>query len=390
MKFTSLKFVFRVSIIISSVILLLVAFYINLSAVLSSFNMLMDFGSFIASGQFARAGTNPYSNNSPLIFNVYFPKLNHFGSAPNLNPPISVIVFEQIINFPPLSSVIVWRIASVFLYVIPLIFLLRKQNQTHPKMTWRLIWLLNLAGFWHTIELGQIYIPLFLIALGVVIHGKKENFLVSGVLLGVLIAIKPNFVFWAVALGVAGYWQVLLSAGGIAILISLIPLCIYGITIYTQWFEATKIFTPNLLIFPGNNSFQGLSAHFGSSSTGTIIGVFTALTILVFIAKYKPEIDKINLIAIITSLLISPIAWTGYTLFVIPCMIIVEKWEWQQWIAAAIFTVPFFVILAFFQDSFFNFIFFGWFYGWGLLLLLVSEISKIIIRASQDKQTENA
>ena len=41
------------------------------------------------------------------------------------------------------------------------------------------------------------------------------------------------------------------------------PYLFFRIQNYQQWFDAAKLFTPDLLIFPGNNSLQGLAAHFG-------------------------------------------------------------------------------------------------------------------------------
>lgn len=379
MKSVSFHHIFRLTSIISSIFLLMLSYYINISVVSRSFNHLMDFGSFIASGQFSNEGKNPYSEDSPLIFSALFPKINHFGSAPNLNPPISVVLFKEIANtgYSPLVSANSWRIISFLLYGLSIFLIGNAGENTHPRFYWRLIWVLGIAGFWTTVELGQIYIPLYLLAWGIIIYSKKEQSIFAGALLGALVAIKPNFVFWAIALGVAGFWHILIYAGITAFLISLLPLYFYGITIYKQWFEATKLFTPNLLIFPGNNSLQGLSARFGSPETGIIFGVLLATLIIFIIIKYKPSIAETNSIAIITSLLISPIAWTGYILFVVPILIDTKKWEWQQWTAAAILLVPFYVPLAFFQDNFFNFIFFGWFYGWGLLILLISEIIKI-------------
>lgn len=65
----------------------------------------MDIGSFIASGQIATEGKNPYSNDSPLILLVIFPKLVHSAGAPKLNPPISLLQFEQIAKVPLANTV---------------------------------------------------------------------------------------------------------------------------------------------------------------------------------------------------------------------------------------------------------------------------------------------
>jgi hypothetical protein len=378
MNSQSLIFIRRSLLLAFVICTLTLFFYINIAFVLGALNGLLDFGSFIASGQLANQGENPYANNSPLIFSVYFPGINHSGAAPNLNPPISVLIFQQIANIPPMYSMQTWRILTIILYVWVIYLLIKRiLVKTNPNTFWRVIWAFSLAGFWHTIQLGQIYTFLLLLVVGIIINMEKGEKVLAGILLGVLIALKPNFVFWAVALGITGCWSIFLSAGITAFFISLIPIFFYGFKIYQQWFEATKLFTPNLLIFPGNNSIQGLAAHFDSAQTGTVLSICLSIAIFIVVYKCKPSIFKINSLSIITSLLISPIAWTGYTILTLPIFLKSEKWDYEYWIAAITFTVPFFFILGLFGINFFNFVFWGWFYGWGLLALLIGEIAHI-------------
>ncbi|HCK67606.1 MAG TPA: hypothetical protein DHW49_15200, partial [Anaerolineae bacterium] len=129
-------------------------------------------------------------------------------------------------------------------------------------------------------------------------------------------------------------------------------------------------FTPDLLIFPGNNSLQGLFARFSVPHIGIFTGIILTIAMVVFIAKNKPTNITINTIGIVLSLFVSPIAWTGYTLLVFPILFEEKLWKAYHWVAVCIFIVPFPIILKLFQLSNFNFVFFGWFYGWGLLILL--------------------
>jgi hypothetical protein len=149
-----------------------------------------------------------------------------------------------------------------------------------------------------------------------------------------------------------------------------------GFGIYRQWLEATAIFTPNLLLFPGNNSFQGLTARLGSAEAGIVISILFAVFVVIYVYKTKPATEKVNAFGIISSLLISPIAWTGYTLLTLPIFFERKQWDWPLWFAAGIFSVPFIVPLALFLSNFPNFVIFGWFYGWGLLILLKSNLDQ--------------
>lgn len=351
--------------------LLTIFYIINAWFVCNSLDALYDFGSFIAAGELSKSGENPYSDQSPLIFSVYFPTINHEGIAPNLNPPISVLAFEFITDIPSEKSIAIWRIVSSFLFMIAIFLLQRFSNPPlNPGNIWRIFWAFGMAGIWHTIQLGQIYALMFILAVAAWILLKRNEPILGGIAIGMLISIKPNFIFWAIALMAvrnwAAFWASVFTAAGI----SAIPLLYRGSDLYLQWLEASARYTPDLLIFPANNSIPGLAARFNLPQAGYIAGMVLAALILIHIVNQKPSIEMSNALGILTSLLISPIAWTGYTLLVAPIFFERSEWNWQYWTSAFIFIVPFFIPLILFQTSYLNFVIFGWFYGWGLLVLL--------------------
>lgn len=367
----NIKRLYRAVIATIFLIAMATVFFINIIIVSQKIGGLQDFGSFIASGQAAALDKNPYSADSPLIFSVEFREIGHQGVAPNLNPPISVLIFELFANMHPLFMVQVWRSLSILFYIFAFYIFFKSKGESEPAFLWRAFWMFGLAGFWHTIELGQIYTFLLLLAVGVFTFTKNNNLISAGILLGFLVAIKPNFIFWAIALFAAGYATTFITAGITAFVLSLIPIYTYGIKIYEQWLEASRLFTPNLLIFPGNNSLQGLTARFNTIEAGIILSGVLAVITLIIIRKQKPPIQITNTLSVITSLLISPIAWTGYTILLLPYFMGLKKWETFHCIAACIFLVPFYIILTYFEASFFNFVFLGWFYGWGMVVLLL-------------------
>ncbi|HYF55549.1 MAG TPA: hypothetical protein VEA41_14935, partial [Salinarimonas sp.] len=74
---------------------------------------LMDFGSFVASGRAAAEGGNPYGIH-PLTFHVSLPGFEAWN--PNLNPPISAILFQAFDWAEPALSFRIWWWVSVALY----------------------------------------------------------------------------------------------------------------------------------------------------------------------------------------------------------------------------------------------------------------------------------
>ena len=361
-------------------ILLAVTFFINILYVVDSLGGLYDFGSFVGAGELALNGLDPYSTESSLINSIKFRENDPSQYAPNLNPPITVLIFKKIANINPLSSITFWRICSILFFITAIIILQRTYPARGFQAFMRFTWALSLAGFWHTLHLGQIYTFLLILIVLAWVLFKNNKPVAAGIFLGIVIAIKPNFILLALLLCIAGNWQLFLSAGVTAAIISAIPLITNGFGIYRQWLEASLLFTPNMLVFPGNNSFEGLTARFGSHAAGTIISLLLIILLIFYIYKSKPNQEKVISLGILISLLASPIAWTGYTMLLLPIIFSRKQWNWPFLFTAAILSVPFLIPLNLFILSSFNFVFFGWFYGWGLLVLLFGILSIPTIR----------
>lgn len=368
------------------IVYLFISYFVNLFSLSNLSEIISDYGSFIASGLLSNSGTNPYSIDNPFINYVSFPSIGVQGIAPNLNPPISVLLFEFLAKFNIEDSIHIWRILMGVLFLISVIILELKYPAKAQTRILRVFWALSLAGFWHMIRIGQIYgfVSLFSVLAWVLIREKK--YILAGIFLGLLIAIKPNFVFWALILLIVGNWRLFLYAGITAVCISLIPIFTHGIEIYYQWIEATSLYTPDLLAFPGNNSISGLLVRFGLTHISVLENLIFVAFIIIFIKIAKPGLEIINGLGLISSLLISPIAWTGYTILILP-VFYMSKWKWPHYTAALIFSIPFAVLLYLYVRSPFNFVFWGWFYGWGLLILLTGLI--IHYRGRSSSQNPN-
>ncbi|HMD79762.1 MAG TPA: glycosyltransferase family 87 protein, partial [Anaerolineales bacterium] len=200
----------------------LAAIFINLVPFFDNDDSLMDFGSFYASGLKANNGENPYDPNSEYIFDINFSRVGAGGKMMNLNPPISVVLFRVLPQFDPNQSLVLWQAVSAILYGGILLTLARQYEQHITPV--KFAWALTLAGFWHTLVLGQIYILLLLFTVPGWIFLKKGKFVAAGLAIGLLIAIKPNFMIWAIFLLVSGYYVTFLAAAVSSLVISLIPI----------------------------------------------------------------------------------------------------------------------------------------------------------------------
>src|SRR3712207_9139947 len=114
---------------------------------------LWDFGSFVASGRAASEGLNPYGIY-PLTLRVELPGFESWN--PNLNPPISALLFQAFDVADPYLVYRVWRWISVAFYAATILLLIRRFG--HLQATVVALWAFALAGFWDTLFLGQIYL----------------------------------------------------------------------------------------------------------------------------------------------------------------------------------------------------------------------------------------
>lgn len=310
-------------------LLMIGLFFFNATFLYQS-RQLGDFGSFIASGTAARTGLNPYGTY-PLTSHAEY--ADSKAIFPNLNPPISVLLFEQLSTFDPFSTLQVWRVLSVLLYILALSTLYRVYK---IKTIW-LAWALTLAGFWDILVLGQIYIPLFAAAVGAWLYLLKDKPVQAGILIGIVCAFKPNMLVWPAFLFLANQhraalWSVL-SAG----FLSILPTLKYGLGIYAAWLNAVTLTTWKAM--PHYASLFNLSERLGVPWLGFPL-VFLLLAWLAWwVWRTQPSALKASAPAIVTAYLVSLLASPRFALFLIPIFFAWPKGNHLK-ISAALLLIP--------------------------------------------------
>lgn len=360
-----------------------VSLLINLLPFLDGKDDLLDFGSFYAAGLKLENGENPYDPDSEYIFEINFEKVGAGGKMANLNPPISLVFFQMLPMFDPHNAMVTWQVVSFVLYAACAYLLAGAYRQNISPA--RILWVFVLAGFWHTIVLGQLYTLLLLCTALAWVWLKDGKFVLAGIAMGILVAIKPNFVIWPVFLLLSGYVASAVTSIVTSAVVSIVPILIWGTEVYRQWFSASAL-RVETLIMPGNSSIVGLTGRFDNMSAGVILSFALALGLFV-LAKYKTSsdmnrVEHISTLAVIASLLVSPISWPGYSILLLPIFFSLHKWTMPVIISAAILAIPFQIVLQMFQRSEFNFVFFGWLYGWGILVLLGEVVRKSMTTSS--------
>ena len=325
---------------------------------------LRDFGSFIASGRAADEGQNPYGIH-PLTFHVVLPGFEVWN--PNLNPPVSVPLFALMGRLEPSRALRFWWSVSLVCYLAAIALLTRRYV---TRGSWLLPLLaLALAGVWDTLSLGQIYLPLVLLAVLGWLLLENDRHVAAGVLIGILVAFKPNFAVWPALLLLAGHARPALAATGTAGLLSLVPLLTHGPQIYRQWIEVI-VADEGRAAFLTNASIPGLAQRLHAGVAGSIISVGLLAAAGVWAFRRRPAPLRVSAFGLIAGILASPIAWVHYTLVLLPIFFTAPMSK-PLLASAALLTVPVTVVLRALDTGQAQQLTIGSAYNWAVLLSLV-------------------
>lgn len=323
---------------------------------------LMDFGSFVESGRAAGQGLDPYGIY-PLTFHVALPGFEAWN--PNLNPPPSLPLFQLLARMEPASGFRWWWGVSFLCYAATVWLLARRYGGGAVPVAWAFA----LAGFWDTLVLGQIYLPLVLAAMGAWLLLERERPLLAGLLIGVLVAVKPNFAVWPVLLLLAGHVRPVLAATVSAALLALVPLALYGAGVYGQWIDLVAR-DSDRAAFLTNASLSGMAQRAGVDGLGPVLGlaVLAALAVRAGRARLSP-LDA-SALGLVGAILASPIAWVHYTLFLLP-VFLSRKLSPPLLLSAALLVVPVPLVLRWLDAPWWAQVSVGSVYAWAAMLCLV-------------------
>lgn len=294
---------------------------------------LRDYGSFVASGRAAATGDNPYGIH-PLTFHVVLPGFDVWN--PNLNPPISLPVFELFDTVDPRIGFRVWWSVSVGCFLLAVALLLGAPVSGPRALL--ACWALALAGFWDTLALGQIYLPLVLAAAAAWRCLDTNRPLAAGLLIGVVVAVKPNFAVWPALLLLSGHLAAAGAAAATVIILSAIPLVLYGPVVCRQWFELLLSDTGRGA-FLTNASLAGLAQRMDMPLAGALLSAVLLLGLAAWALLKRPGWQDASAFGILGGILASPIAWVHYTLFLLP-VFFGRRWNLPLAAAAVLLAVP--------------------------------------------------
>jgi len=329
---------------------------------------LYDFNTFVRAGQAIVSGENPYSLPERL--------------STNLNPPVTLLFFQFLAELDPDTIYHIWRIISFIFYIVLVAVLAYVYN--NPGTPTRVVLAFCMTGIWYTLLMGQMYVFLLLLCICAWLFLKSGKQLAAGLLIGLLAAIKPNFLVWPGLLLIIGAWPTAAIAFGMVIFLSILPLVSYGAVVYVQWFEMLAIYKAAPLAT--NMSIYGLTSRLGLPNLGLIL----AFVLLVFTAymvwRKRPNVLEVSSLAIVVALLATQYAWVGYAVLLLP-IYFSRDWSWQLVASVALLCVPSIIVFYIGRQSDLAQIAAGLIYFIALALLFV-ELARSFVSTSNSSHPQ--
>lgn len=288
------------------------------------------FGAYWASGDASLHGLNPYAIY-PLTWCARF----NIAEV-NLNPPTMLPLFELIARFEPVTVARIWTIVSGLLFVGANAMLLADRGNACQRR--QIIWMFLVPAFSNTLHIGQVYIFLFALGVGAWLCLQRGHHLAAGVLIGLLVAAKPNFAVWPLFLLLVGVWRPAVFAGVTVVTAVGLSIGIYGIDVYSQWLAAIATDT-HVARFLTEVSIHGYMTRLGFPTFGTVVSAIFLLWSAVWVRHRRCAMLDASRVGLVVAILASPLAWVDYTLFLIPALI-QRSWNWTSTIAAGLLMVP--------------------------------------------------
>jgi hypothetical protein len=238
-----------------------------------------------------------------------------------------------------------WRIGSILLYAAAVLVLVAGVKPRRPLLFFA--WSLALAGFWHSIQLGQVYVPLLALAVSAWISLRQGRPWLAAISLGLLAALKPNFLVWPGLLALRGERRS--GFGGLAVFASLtaVSALLQGPGLYADWRRTLPTLdqtAAGMAHIGGNSSLIALSGRVGIGEAGPLLAVLLAGGLALIAVRRVASIAELSALGICGTLLLGPVTWVGYSILLLPVFAWL-RWNRMTVLAAAALCVPYWAVL---------------------------------------------
>ena len=264
-----------------------------------------DLDCFLSSGAAVMRGDNPYSARAAHYSTDQAPSYN-------LNAPLSLLFFAPFAQLDLYAFHPYWIFGSVLSFIISLILLSRQYQPKQPLF----LLVFAFSSFGDTLAVGNLYLFLLLIITLAWISFEKKHFGRAGLMIGLLVAIKPNFILWPILLLINRDFRVAIYSFLATLLFLSLPAIILGPSIYVDWIKL--ISTNPYFLDPLNVSILGIAMRLNLNWLRLPLMVMIIGSVIIWTIFMRPKTNALNGIALIYSFLASPLIWPTYSILLAP------------------------------------------------------------------------
>ncbi|MGI5914902.1 MAG: glycosyltransferase family 87 protein [Anaerolineae bacterium] len=213
------------------------------------------------------------------------------------------------------TGLFLWRIGTIILYID--IIKLTTFSYSKPITFHRLLWYSAFIDLWTTLRQDQIYVLLAAMITGAYRLIDRRHFIAGGLLIDIVVALKPNLAVWPAMLLLAGHWRVVLPAIASCLTLHGVAVARYGIDSYAQWLDLVRL--RPFADTAGNSSVSAFLLRLNvSPDLATIGAALILLGVALWTWRCKPEFLHLSLVALVAAQLASPVSWPGMTVLLLP------------------------------------------------------------------------
>jgi hypothetical protein len=286
-----------------------------------------DFSLFMDSGAALARGDSPYAVAS--TFHDVFGDHTLY----NLSTPVLLPLLAAVSQAERQAAWVAWYVVSFAIYLLAVI--ISRRCFRSPSVV--AVWSFAVGGLWHTLALGETYTPLVLLTALFWVSARRRSPVAAGIALGVILALKPNFALWDALLLVGGAASIAIAAAATALALIVVSSALYGTTIWLTW---ARVAVGTTMVQSGtNSSIDAFVTRAGLPALWLPASILLIAVICYLVRRNRYDVLSISTIGLCLSLMVSPIAWPGYTLLTVP-RLHERRWTLPVLIAAVILAVP--------------------------------------------------
>jgi hypothetical protein len=118
---------------------------------------------------------------------------------------------------------------------------------------------------------------------------------------------------------------------------------------------------------------MSVAMRFGLPFLGQLMTGLVLVGVFYYQRRYRPNLHDSTTIAILAVLLLGPVSWAGYTLFLLP-FLFSRPWNRNIWIGVLILSLPFWLIREATVGGAISNALLGSAYAWAVLLLMATVL----------------